>query len=188
MRSSSPLSCSLIVVLMSGCVIRGDARGLAYGIDGALALTGAVLVADASQTKCSGWDVFCDAGKAAQSSMGAVMLVGGLAGLLLTVMVNAGGAPDAEADRAYIPLDLDLHVNVDVDVDVTVDGDIDVNVDVDVNVPDTRSPRPGPPPSSPTRVPVKPECRPYFDAIHAAATEDDKRAAVAATPDRCFGL
>jgi hypothetical protein len=185
-RSSSLLSCSLIVVLMSGCVIRGDARGLAYGVDGALVLTGAVIMADASRTECSGWGAsLCETGKSGERGLGAVMVAGGLAAMLLTAMVNAGEAPGTVGDHD-LGMELDVTVNVDVGVDAEGEVDVEVHVDVDMLADETRAIRPRPSPPSRSLERVRPECRPHFEAIRAATTRWEARAAVQATPSACF--
>lgn len=86
-----------------GCVIQGSGSGLALAGNGALAASGAIMIADASATNCESAErtglpfidfiaslgtASCEGGKKVESGIGTIALVAGAVGLLATYLAN----------------------------------------------------------------------------------------------------
>ncbi len=88
-------------VLASGCMVKGKYSRAALAVDGTLAVTGAVVLADARGTECGkpepGFPITgvgslaCEGSKGLLTAAGATMLVAGAAGFLATLAMNAKG-------------------------------------------------------------------------------------------------
>jgi hypothetical protein len=91
----------LTLVVLSGCVIRGDGRVLAYGIDGALVVTGVLVVRDANETQCQpGWGQdLCETTKGLGAATGAAMVAGGVIGAVITALLHEKDIAGPQEDK-----------------------------------------------------------------------------------------
>jgi hypothetical protein len=76
----------------SGCVIRGDGHRWAYAVNGGIAASGALIIAEANRRECPGFDFgLCELDRMAEATVGAGIIAVALAGAVITASLNRGG-------------------------------------------------------------------------------------------------
>jgi hypothetical protein len=99
----SILLCVTLSVGASGCVLHGDARGVAYGVDAMVIAGGAAMMTQKGESSgCEDAHGYCwdfDPTPA----IGGLMVLGGTIAMLLTLMINAGDDDEKETKEKKDP-------------------------------------------------------------------------------------